>query len=111
MRNGCYSGLLGRRTGFDTALGAVTLGSVIAERRALGSTRHFLLEEDVLSRAQKLNQNNLEMRKTIEKDLQAFLASGKKIQVIPMGVSGQDKMGRSKNIVISRKRRTAIRAT
>lgn len=51
------------------------------------------------------------MRKTIEKDLQAFLASGKKIEVIPMGVSGQDKMGRSKNIVISRKRRTAIRAT
>ena len=38
-----------------------------------------------------------------------FLASGKKIQVIPMGVSGQDKMGRSKNIVISRKRRAAIR--
>ena len=89
----------------------MTLGSVIAERRALGSTRHVFLEEDVLSRAQKLNQNNLEMRKTIEKDLEAFLASGKKIQVIPMGVSGQDKMGRSKNIVISRKRRTAIRAT
>lgn len=89
----------------------MTLGSVIAEGRAQGSTRRFLLEEDVLSRAQKLNQNNLEMRKTIEKDLQAFLAAGKKIQVIPMGVSGQDKMGRSKNIVISRKRRTAIRAT
>ena len=49
------------------------------------------------------------MRKTIEKDIQDFLASGKKIQVIPMGVSGQDKMGRSKNIVISRKRRAAIR--
>jgi len=62
-----------------------------------------------LSRAQKkLPQNNIEMRKTIEKDLQAFLAAGKKIQVIPMGVSGQDKMGRSKNIVISRKRRAAV---
>jgi len=89
----------------------VTLGSVIAERRSKSLDAAFSLEEDVLSRAQKLNQNNLEMRKTIEKDLQAFLASGKKIQVIPMGVSGQDKMGRSKNIVISRKRRTAIRAT
>lgn len=65
-----------------------------------------------MSRAQKkLNQNNIEMRKTIEQDLKDFLASGKKIQMIPMGVSGQDKMGRSKNIVISRKRRTAIRAT
>lgn len=62
-----------------------------------------------MSRAQKkLPQNNIEMRKTIEKDLQAFLAAGKKIQVIPMGVSGQDKMGRSKNIVISRKRRAAV---
>lgn len=56
----------------------------------------------------KLPQNNIEMRKSIEADLQAFLAAGKKVQVIPMGVSGQDKMGRSKNIVISRKRRAAI---
>lgn len=44
------------------------------------------------------------MRKTIERDVQDFLAAGKKIQVIPMGVTGQNKMGRSKNIVISRKR-------
>lgn len=58
-----------------------------------------------MSRAQKkLAQNNIEMRKTIERDVQDFLAAGKKIQVIPMGVTGQNKMGRSKNIVISRKR-------
>ncbi len=62
-----------------------------------------------MSRPQrKLPQNNIEMRKTIEQDVEAFLAAGKKIQVIPMGVSGQDKMGRSKNIVISRKRRAAL---
>ena len=62
-----------------------------------------------MSRAQKkLPQNNIEMRKIIEQDLQAFLESGKKIQVIPMGVSGQDKMGRGKNIVISRKRQAAL---
>lgn len=62
-----------------------------------------------MSRAQKkLAQNNIEMRKTIERDLQQFLESGKKIQVIPMGVSGQDKMGRSRNIVISRKRQAAL---
>ncbi len=62
-----------------------------------------------MSRApKKLPQNNIEMRKTIERDLQAFLASGNKIQVIPMGVSGQDKVGRSKNIVISRKRQAAL---
>lgn len=62
-----------------------------------------------MSRAQKkLPQNNIEMRKIIERDIQAFLESGRKIQVIPMGVTGQDKMGRSKNIVISRKRQAAL---
>lgn len=62
-----------------------------------------------LSRAQKkLPLNNIEMRKTIEQDIEAFLATGKKIQVVPMGVTGQDKMGRSKNIVISRKRRAIL---
>ncbi len=62
-----------------------------------------------MSRAQKkLPQNNIETRKVIEQDLQDFLAAGNKIQVIPMGVSGQDKMGRSRNIVISRKRRAAV---
>ena len=67
------------------------------------------LQEGILSRSQKkLPQNNVEMRKTIERDLQNFIASGNKIQVVPMGVSGQDKMGRSKNIVISRKRRAAV---
>ena len=65
-----------------------------------------------MSRAQKkVGLNNIEMRKTIEQDLRNFLATGQKVQVIPMGVSGQDKMGRSKNIVISRKRRTAIRTS
>ncbi len=65
-----------------------------------------------MSRAQrKSTQNNIELRKIIEKDLQEFLAAGKKIQVVPMGVSGQDKMGRSKNIVISRKRRAAMTIT
>ena len=62
-----------------------------------------------MSRApKKLPQNNIEMRKAIEKDLQDFLASGNKIKVIPMGVSGQDKMGKSKNIVISRKRQAVL---
>ena len=65
-----------------------------------------------MSRApKKLPQNNIEMRKSIEEDLQAFVEAGKKVQIIPMGVSGQDKMGRSKNIVISRKRRAAITTT
>lgn len=58
--------------------------------------------------AKKLAQNNIEMRKILERDVQAFLAAGKKIQVIPMGVTGQDKAGRGKNIVISRKRQPGM---
>ena len=62
-----------------------------------------------MSRPQrKLPLSNIEMRKTIAQDMEAFLAAGKKIQIVPMGVTGQDKMGRSKNIVISRKRRATL---
>lgn len=62
-----------------------------------------------MSRPQrKLPLSNIEMRKTIEQDVEAFLAAGKKIQIVPMGVTGQDKMGRSRNIVISRKRRATL---
>ena len=68
-----------------------------------------LIEENALSRPQrKLPLSNIEMRKTIEQDVEAFLAAGKKIQIVPMGVTGQDKMGRSKNIVLSRKRRATL---
>ena len=40
----------------------------------------------------------------LDADVEAFLASGKKIQIIPQGVSGQDEWGRNKNIVISRRK-------
>jgi hypothetical protein len=46
--------------------------------------------------------STLERRKSIEADVQAFLASGKKIEQIPTGVSGQDAFGRSKHIVLGR---------
>ena len=64
-----------------------------------------------MARAQKnrVTQSNIEIRKTLAADLDAFLASGKEIEQVPMGVSGQDKMGRTKNIVISR-RKTAVKA-
>lgn len=42
-------------------------------------------------------------REAIEKDLEAFLASGKKIQYVKPGATGQDENNRSKHIVISRK--------
>ena len=43
-----------------------------------------------------------ERRKAIEADLRAFLASGNKIQQIPTSVSGQDPLGRTKNLVLGR---------
>lgn len=56
----------------------------------------------------KPSQNELssrERRKTLADDVQAFLDSGKKIEQVPTGVSGQDNLGRSKHIVISRTRK------
>lgn len=46
-----------------------------------------------------------ERRKALEDDVQAFLDAGKKIEQVPTGVSGQDNLGRSKHIVISRTRK------
>ncbi len=43
-----------------------------------------------------------ERRKSLESDVQAFLKSGNKIEQVPTGVSGQDRQGRSKHIVLSR---------
>ena len=46
-----------------------------------------------------------ERRKALAADVQAFLDAGKKIEQVPTGVSGQDSLGRSKHIVISRSRK------
>jgi len=46
-----------------------------------------------------------ERRKSLANDVQAFLDKGKKIEQVPSGVSGQDSLGRSKHIVISRNRK------
>ena len=42
-------------------------------------------------------------REALEKDVEAFLASGKEIEQIPAGVTGQDSFKGSKHIVISRR--------
>ena len=43
-----------------------------------------------------------ERRRTLEDDVRAFLKSGKKIEQIPTGVSGQDQLGRGKHITLGR---------
>ena len=39
-------------------------------------------------------------RKTLEDDVRAFLESGKVIEQVPTGVSGQDRMGRSRKHIV-----------
>ena len=51
------------------------------------------------------NVSSRERRKALAEDVQAFLDSGNKIEKVPTGVSGQDSLGRSKQIVISRNRK------
>ncbi|HBP15899.1 MAG TPA: hypothetical protein DD457_11870 [Gammaproteobacteria bacterium] len=46
-------------------------------------------------------------REAIQRDVDAFLASGKKIKQIAAGVSGQDNFKGSKHIVISRRPKQA----
>ena len=48
-------------------------------------------------------------REAIQSDLEAFLASGNKIQKVARGATGQDEKNRSKHIVISRKSRLTTR--
>ncbi|MDE0756882.1 MAG: hypothetical protein OSB45_01885 [Pseudomonadales bacterium] len=49
-----------------------------------------------------VNQQNL--REKINAETEAFLASGKKIQEIPTGISGQDTQNGSRHIRISNKK-------
>jgi hypothetical protein len=52
-----------------------------------------------------ISPSSRERRQTLADDVQAFLDSGRKIEQVPSGVSGQDSLGRSRNIVISRNRK------
>ena len=49
---------------------------------------------------QQKELSNAEARKQLEKDVEAFLKSGNKIQQIPTGTSGQDAMASRKHLVL-----------
>ena len=51
--------------------------------------------------------SNTEARKQIEKDVEAFLKAGKKIQQIPTGTSGQDAMASRKHLVLGQGKKKA----
>jgi|TARA_Y100001933_G_scaffold209331_1_gene213148 hypothetical protein len=47
-----------------------------------------------------------ELRKTLAADVEAFLASGKKIEEIPTGFTNQDPMGGRRHIVLGPSRKS-----
>jgi len=51
-------------------------------------------------------QSPAAMRKALEADVQAYLATGKKIEQIPAGYTNQDPMGGRRHIVLGPKKKT-----
>lgn len=49
--------------------------------------------------------SNDEVRKTLEDDVRAFLAAGRKIEQIPTGFSNQDPLGGRRHIVLGPRRK------
>jgi len=45
------------------------------------------------------------MRKTLAADVRAYLDSGKEIEQVPSGVSGQDPLGSQRHIVLGNKKK------
>jgi|GEM_PF-6023845 len=54
------------------------------------------------SKSRQSEPTTAERRRAIEADVQEFLKKGQKIEQVPTGVSGQDRFGRSKHIVLGR---------
>ncbi|MAG00397.1 MAG: hypothetical protein QF921_03230 [Pseudomonadales bacterium] len=50
-------------------------------------------------------QSTHEMRKTLAADVRAYLDSGKEIEQVPSGVSGQDPLGSQRHIVLGNKKK------
>lgn len=61
-----------------------------------------------MSRPRKINEqiSNEQVRKTLEDDVRAYLATGKKIEQVPTGFTNQDPMGGRRHIVLGPSRRS-----
>jgi len=61
-----------------------------------------------MSRPRKPNEqvSNEQVRKTLEDDVRAYLAAGKKIEQVPTGFSNQDPMGGRRHIILGPSRKS-----
>jgi hypothetical protein len=50
--------------------------------------------------------SNEQVRKTLEDDVRAFLATGKKIEQVPTGFSNQDPLGGRRHIILGPSRKS-----
>ncbi len=60
-----------------------------------------------MSRPRKAQEqvSNEQVRKTLEDDVKAFLAAGKKIEQVPTGFSNQDPLGGRRHIILGPSRK------
>ena len=61
-----------------------------------------------MTRSKKVQDqpSNAAVRKTLEEDVRAYLAAGKKIEQVPTGFSNQDPLGGRRHIVLGPSRKT-----
>jgi len=61
-----------------------------------------------MSRPRRINEqvSNEQVRKTLEEDVRAFLATGRKIEQVPTGFTNQDPMGGRRHIILGPARKT-----
>lgn len=73
--------------------------TVVGKATAAGSASRTAPK---VSKSKQSEPTTAERRRTLAADVEAFLKSGQKIEQVPTGVSGQDRFGRSKHIVLGR---------
>jgi hypothetical protein len=61
-----------------------------------------------MSRPRKIHEqvSNEQVRKTLEDDVRAYLATGKKIEQVPTGFSNQDPLGGRRHIILGPSRKS-----
>ena len=61
-----------------------------------------------MSRPRKVHEqvSNDQVRKTLEDDVRAYLATGKKIEQVPTGFSNQDPLGGRRHIILGPSKRS-----
>lgn len=61
-----------------------------------------------MTRPRKHNEqvSNAEVRKSLEEDVRAYLAAGKKIEQVPTGFSNQDPVGGRRHIILGPSKRS-----